>query len=49
VLAVPSEVAIEPAPTRSVRDSLIGVTLPDLAAMVRSWSDARTEPDGQHT
>jgi beta-phosphoglucomutase-like phosphatase (HAD superfamily) len=47
VLAVPSEVAIEPAPTRSVRDSLTGVTLPDLAAMVRSWSDARTEPDGQ--
>ena len=30
VLAVPSEVAIEPAPTRSVRDSLTGVTLQHL-------------------
>jgi beta-phosphoglucomutase-like phosphatase (HAD superfamily) len=49
VLAVPSEVAIEPAPTRSVRDSLAGVTVQHLAAMVRLRSGARIEPDGQQT
>ena len=47
VLAVPSEVAIEPAPTRSVRDSLTGLTVQHLAAMVRARSDPRIEPDGQ--
>ena len=47
VLAVPSEVAIEPAPTRTVRDSLVGVTVQQLAALVRSSPCARTEPDGQ--
>jgi HAD superfamily hydrolase (TIGR01509 family) len=47
VLAVPSEVAIEPAPTRSVRDSLAGLTVQHLAAMVRLRSDPRIEPDGQ--
>jgi hypothetical protein len=35
--------AIKPAPTRSVRDSLSGLTVRHLAAMVRSRSDARTE------
>ena len=47
VLAVPSEVAIEPAPTRSVRDSLTGLTVQHLAAMVHARSDPRIEPDGQ--
>jgi HAD superfamily hydrolase (TIGR01509 family) len=35
VLAVPSEVAIAPASTRTVRTSLIGLTVADLAALVR--------------
>ena len=47
VLAVPSEVAIEPAPSRSVRDSLAGLTVQHLVAMVRARSDPRVEPDGQ--
>lgn len=47
VLAVPSEVAIEPTPTRSVRDSLAGLTVLHLAAMVRLRSGARTESGGQ--
>jgi HAD superfamily hydrolase (TIGR01509 family) len=34
VLAVPSEVAIEPAPGRTIRCSLVGVTVADLAALV---------------
>jgi HAD superfamily hydrolase (TIGR01509 family) len=34
VLAVPSEVAIAPAPTRTVRLSLVGVTVADLEALV---------------
>jgi HAD superfamily hydrolase (TIGR01509 family) len=34
VLAVPSEVAVEPAPTRTVRDSLVGMSLGALAALV---------------
>ena len=33
VLAVPSEVAIEPAPTRTIRSSLEGLTLDELAAL----------------
>jgi HAD superfamily hydrolase (TIGR01509 family) len=35
VLAVPSEVPIEPAPSRTVRASLVGLTVGDLAALVR--------------
>jgi HAD superfamily hydrolase (TIGR01509 family) len=35
VLAVPSEVEIEPAPTRTVRRSLVGVSVADLAALVQ--------------
>lgn len=34
VLAVPSEVPIEPAPTRTVRDSLVGVDLPALSQVL---------------
>jgi len=34
VLAVPSEVVIEPAPTRMIRPSLVGLTIDDLAALV---------------
>jgi HAD superfamily hydrolase (TIGR01509 family) len=34
VLAVPSEVTIEPAKTRTIRSSLSGMTVADLAAMV---------------
>ena len=32
-LAVPSEVPLDPAPRRTVRDTLIGVTVDDLAAL----------------
>ena len=46
VLAVPSEVAIDPAPTRTVRGSLTGLTVPQLAALIGSGSGARTEPSG---
>lgn len=35
VLAVPSEVPIDPAPTRTVRASLVGVDLDDLAEVLR--------------
>jgi beta-phosphoglucomutase-like phosphatase (HAD superfamily) len=35
VLAVPSEVEIEQAPTRTIRHTLADVTVADLAAMVR--------------
>lgn len=35
VLAVPSEVEIEAAPTRTVRSSLVGVSVADLAALVQ--------------
>lgn len=35
VLAVPSEVPLAPAPTRTVRDSLVGVTVEDLAALLK--------------
>lgn len=35
VLAVPSEVEIEAAPTRTVRPSLVGITVADLAALVQ--------------
>lgn len=35
VLAVPSEVEIEPAPTRTVRPSLVGVSVAELAALVQ--------------
>lgn len=35
VLAVPSEVEIEAAPTRTVRLSLVGITVADLAALVQ--------------
>jgi HAD superfamily hydrolase (TIGR01509 family) len=34
VLAVPSEVKIEPGPTRTVRESLVGMTVADLAELV---------------
>jgi HAD superfamily hydrolase (TIGR01509 family) len=34
VVAVPSEVEIEPAPTRTIRPSLVGMTVDDLAALV---------------
>ena len=34
VVAVPSEVEIEPAPTRTIRQSLVGMTVDDLAALV---------------
>jgi HAD superfamily hydrolase (TIGR01509 family) len=34
VLAVPSAVPIPPAPTRKVRDDLVGITVTDLAALV---------------
>jgi HAD superfamily hydrolase (TIGR01509 family) len=34
VLAVPSEVPIEPAPTRTLRSSLVGLTVADLEALV---------------
>jgi HAD superfamily hydrolase (TIGR01509 family) len=34
VVAVPSEVEIEPAPTRTIRPSLVGMTVYDLAALV---------------
>jgi HAD superfamily hydrolase (TIGR01509 family) len=34
VLAVPSEVDLDPAPTRTVRSSLVGVSVGDLAALV---------------
>jgi len=34
VLAVPSEVVIEPAPTRTIRPNLVGTTVDDLAALV---------------
>lgn len=34
VMAVPSEVDIEPAPTRTVRDSLVGLSVADLAQLV---------------
>jgi HAD superfamily hydrolase (TIGR01509 family) len=36
VLAVPSEVVIEPAPTRFIRPSLDGITVADLEALVRT-------------
>ena len=36
VLAVPSEVAIEPGPGRTVRSSLVGLTVDDLDALVRA-------------
>jgi HAD superfamily hydrolase (TIGR01509 family) len=36
VLAVPSEVPIEAAPTRTVRTSLVGLTVDDLAALVEA-------------
>jgi HAD superfamily hydrolase (TIGR01509 family) len=36
VLAVPSEVHVEVAPTTVVRPSLVGVTVADLAALVRA-------------
>jgi HAD superfamily hydrolase (TIGR01509 family) len=35
VLAVPSEVAIEPSPSRTIRPSLVGMSVADLAALVR--------------
>jgi HAD superfamily hydrolase (TIGR01509 family) len=35
VLAVPSEVEISPAPTRTIRTSLAGLTVAELAALVR--------------
>jgi HAD superfamily hydrolase (TIGR01509 family) len=35
VVAVPSEVEIEPAPTRTVRDSLVGLSVADLAQLVQ--------------
>jgi HAD superfamily hydrolase (TIGR01509 family) len=34
VLAIPSEVEIAPAPTRTIRESLLGLTLADLDALV---------------
>ena len=40
VLAVPSEVSIEPTPTRTVRASLAGLTVADLGCLV----DARVRP-----
>lgn len=41
VLAVPSEVPLEPAPTRTVRASLSGLTVDDLAALISSPSGVR--------
>jgi HAD superfamily hydrolase (TIGR01509 family) len=35
VLAVPSEVAIEPAPTRTIRPTLVGLSVAELARLVR--------------
>jgi HAD superfamily hydrolase (TIGR01509 family) len=35
VLGVPSEIVIEPAPTRTIRASLVGVSVAELAALVR--------------
>jgi beta-phosphoglucomutase-like phosphatase (HAD superfamily) len=35
VLAVPSEVELEPAPTRTLRSSLAGMTVADLEALVQ--------------
>ncbi|MGI8677702.1 MAG: HAD family hydrolase [Jatrophihabitans sp.] len=36
VLAVPSEVALGPSPTRTVRESLVGLSVADLAALLPS-------------
>jgi HAD superfamily hydrolase (TIGR01509 family) len=41
VLAVPSEVPIEPAPTRTVRASLSGLTVDNLAALISAPSGVR--------